>query len=114
MKPVLEVHAREAKFDLSSSLSSRVLFVGNGLLSKSNYEVSSYVQDTWMVKPKLLVEAGVRQDWDAILGTTTVTPRLAAAWAHWRWRRSSMTSKPRLPRIPNQPTVPSRRILSRG
>src|SRR5437867_3364876 len=66
---------------LDGSLSSRVLFVGNGLLSKSNYEVSSYVQDTWMVKPKLLVEAGVRQDWDAILGTTTATPRLAAAWA---------------------------------
>jgi hypothetical protein len=68
-------------YHLDGTPVSRVVFAGNGLLNRSNYEASSYVQDTWTLKPKLLVEAGLRQDWDAILGTMTVAPRVATAWA---------------------------------
>jgi hypothetical protein len=68
-------------YHLNGTPVSRVLFGGNGLLSRSNYEASSYIQDTWTLKPKLLVEAGLRQDWDAILGTMSVAPRIAMAWA---------------------------------
>ena len=39
---------------------SEVRFGGSGLLGRSNYEASSYVEDTWKLRPKLLVEAGVR------------------------------------------------------
>jgi Carboxypeptidase regulatory-like domain len=60
---------------------SRVVFGGNGRFGRSNLEASSYLQDTWKPKPKLLVEAGVRQDWDAILGATSLTPRVGIAWS---------------------------------
>jgi hypothetical protein len=55
-------------------------FGGSGRLSRSNFEAGSYVQDSWRVRPSLLVEAGVRHDWDRLIGTHDVAPRLGVAW----------------------------------
>jgi hypothetical protein len=68
-------------FRADGTLLNRVIFGGAGRFSKSNVEASSYVQDSWKMHPKLLVEIGVRQDWDEILGNTSVSPRAGVAWA---------------------------------
>ncbi len=71
---------------------SEVRFGGSGLLARSNYEASSYVEDTWKLRPRLLVEAGVRQDWDALVGNTSVSPRLGVAWAPPRLQNTKISA----------------------
>jgi hypothetical protein len=39
-------------------------------------DVAVYAQDRWRVRPRLLVEPGVRADYDGVLGRTSVSPRL--------------------------------------
>ncbi|HLJ15185.1 MAG TPA: TonB-dependent receptor [Bryobacteraceae bacterium] len=58
-----------------------VTFAGNGVLGRSNFESSGYVQDSWRVHPGLLVEAGARMDWDEILRNWNVSPRAGVAWS---------------------------------
>lgn len=59
----------------------RVLFAGNGRLSRKNFEAASYVQDSWRVRPSLLLEVGARSDWDTLLANWTASPRLGLAWS---------------------------------
>ncbi len=45
-----------------------------------NVELSGYAQDRWLVTNRLLVEAGLRLDWDEILRDALFSPRLAATY----------------------------------
>jgi hypothetical protein len=58
-----------------------VSFIGDGRLSKSNFESALYVQDSWTPQAGLLLELGVRTDWDQIVRTVLVSPRAAVAWS---------------------------------
>jgi hypothetical protein len=58
-----------------------VTFAGSGILGRKNFEAAAYVQDSWRVRPGLLLEAGARTDWDEILRNWNVSPRLGAAWS---------------------------------
>lgn len=58
-----------------------VRFAGSGELGRSNLEAACYVQDSWRLRPDLLVEAGLRHDWDRIVGRHSLGPRLGAAWS---------------------------------
>jgi len=68
-------------YRVDGTLLSRVLFGGSGLVSLPNVEVASYVQDSWRITPALLVEMGLRQDWDQKLGNVAFSPRFGFAWA---------------------------------
>jgi hypothetical protein len=46
-----------------------------------NGEVSGYVEDGWQMKKDLLLEPGVRFDWDEIIRRPLVSPRIAAVYA---------------------------------
>jgi hypothetical protein len=59
----------------------RTLFAGEGVLRQSNYESSTFIQDTWRVRPSLLVEVGTRADWDKVLGRWDISPRVGYAWS---------------------------------
>ncbi len=59
----------------------RTVFAGSGELRRSNYESAVYVQDSWRVRPKLLVELGLRGDRDRILDRWSPSPRLGVAWS---------------------------------
>jgi hypothetical protein len=59
---------------------NRVVFGGSGVLSGSNFEASSWIQDAWKVKRNLLFEIGLRQDWDRLVGNTNLAPRIGFAW----------------------------------
>ena len=46
-----------------------------------NVEVGAYVQDRWQPRKGLLVEPGVRFDWDEIIRRPLVSPRIAAVYS---------------------------------
>lgn len=62
-------------------LVSRTLYGGTGRLRRGNYEAATYLQDSWRVRPGLLIEMGVRADWGQLLKLWSPSPRLAAAWS---------------------------------
>ncbi len=64
----------------SGALVSRTLYGGPGSLSRTNQEVATYVQDSWRVKPGLLIETGIRGDWDRLLSRWSPAPRFAVAF----------------------------------
>ncbi len=45
-----------------------------------NVELSGYAQDRWLVTNRFLVEGGVRLDWDEIVRSVLVAPRLATTY----------------------------------
>jgi hypothetical protein len=54
-------------------------FTGPGHLSRANYESAFYVQDSWRVRPWLLVEMGWRADQDYLLDRLNSSPRAGFA-----------------------------------
>ena len=62
------------------TLSRTVSFPGSPSFSKDNAEVGAYVQDHWSVSDRLLLDPGVRFDWDQIVHQGLVAPRLAASY----------------------------------
>jgi len=68
-------------FNEQGALIRRTEFGGSGLLQESNYETALFVQDSWRVRPSLLLELGVRGDWDQILHRWDAAPRAGFAWS---------------------------------
>jgi hypothetical protein len=58
----------------------RTFFQGSGRVGTSNFEASTYVQDSWRLKPNLLIEMGARTDWDRLLRNWNFSPRFGFAW----------------------------------
>jgi hypothetical protein len=56
-------------------------FPGAPALNQFNSEVSGYVQDRWLVKQSVLLELGLRSDWDQLVRNWRFSPRLAGSWA---------------------------------
>ncbi len=56
------------------------IFPGAPALTQFNSELSGYVQDRWLLTSRLLLEAGLRLDWDQIERRPRFSPRLAATW----------------------------------
>jgi hypothetical protein len=46
-----------------------------------NAELGAYAQDRWLMRPGLLVEPGLRFDWDEIIRRLLVAPRIAATYS---------------------------------
>jgi len=59
--------------------SRRIDFAGHNELRRKNFEAASYAQDRWKPLPNLLVEMGVRLDWDQILRDPVLSPRISFA-----------------------------------
>lgn len=59
----------------------RTTFGGSGLAGVANYEASLYLQDSWRFRPNLLFEAGIRGDWDQLVGLWSLSPRFGFAWS---------------------------------
>ncbi|MEW5978029.1 MAG: TonB-dependent receptor [Acidobacteriota bacterium] len=76
---------------LDGTLLNRVTFEGNGLLKYSNFEVSSFLQDSWKVRPGLLLQLGLRQDWDRIVHRFHLSPRLGFSWAAFGLERTKIS-----------------------
>lgn len=68
-----------------------VRFGGSGIVARTNFETSGYVQDSWRIRPSVLLEAGFRTDWDRLIGNNTFSPRFGVAWSP-KWSEGSRLS----------------------
>jgi TonB-dependent receptor-like protein len=62
------------------SLALLSVFFGGGPSTTYNTEASAYLQDRWSLMPRLLIEPGVRFDWDEIIRRSLYSPRLAGTY----------------------------------
>ncbi len=74
------------------TLSRRVEYTGSGELRRRNFEAAAYVQDTWKPLARLVVESGVRADWDQITRRTVLSPRVSFALAPPRTEHTKITA----------------------
>ena len=56
------------------------VFSGGTYSTAYNFEASAYVEDRWLVTNRLLIEPGLRFDWDEIVRTPLFSPRLAGTY----------------------------------
>jgi Carboxypeptidase regulatory-like domain len=49
--------------------------------TRHNFETGAYLQDRWFAHPGLLIEPGLRFDWDEIIRRPLFSPRLAAVYS---------------------------------
>ena len=66
-------------------------FVGAPEFSLSNTQAGLYAQDAWRFWRPLLIQAGVRTDWDQVVHRALLEPRLAANWLPFRDDRAKLT-----------------------
>ena len=64
----------------NGTLARKGTFVGSPFFQLNNVEVSGYVQDRWSPSERLLIEPGLRFDWDEIVRDVLVSPRLGATY----------------------------------
>ena len=55
-------------------------FSGGANSSADNLETSGYIQDRWLATNRLLIEPGLRFDWDEIIRSPLVSPRVAGTY----------------------------------
>ena len=72
-------------YGVHSNLLRSVVFDGSGVLSPPSLTLSSYVTDHWQVRPNLIFELGVREDWDEILRRWSYSPRTAFSFSPPGW-----------------------------
>jgi outer membrane receptor for ferrienterochelin and colicin len=63
------------------TLLRRSTFPGQAPFTRHNFETTSYFQDRWLAHSGLLIEPGLRFDWDEIIRRPLFSPRLAATWS---------------------------------
>lgn len=65
-------------FRASGTLAREITFSNRPAFGETNLEASGYVQDRWALSDRMLIEAGLRFDWDRVLRRESFSPRLAA------------------------------------
>ncbi|MGE5486440.1 MAG: carboxypeptidase regulatory-like domain-containing protein [bacterium] len=63
------------------TVSRSTTFAGSGRFDIDNAEAAWFVQDSWKPAQSVLIEAGVRFDWDSLTGSGSWAPRLGVSWA---------------------------------
>jgi hypothetical protein len=66
---------------LTGNILRQVTFAGSGVLARPSLELSSYIVDNWKIKPNLVVEMGLRQDWNELVRDTVLSPRVSFSYA---------------------------------
>jgi len=69
---------------LDGTLWRAASFSGVPYYSEKNNEFGGYVQERWEPMDRVVVETGIRLDWDQIMRQALVSPRIAASWSPWR------------------------------
>lgn len=67
-------------FDESGTLTRQITFGGETRFEKPNFEASGFAQDRWLPSDRLLVESGLRVDWDRILHRVSLSPRFSSSY----------------------------------
>lgn len=64
-----------------NSFARYVTFTGSPFQALKNFGGAQYAQDSWNIRDGLLLEMGLRTEWNQIVRELQVAPRLAVAWA---------------------------------
>ncbi len=67
-------------------------FQGSGIFNRGNTVSSAYLMDNWQPAGRITVDAGARLDWDGMVGSSAVSPRIAVAWAPMADGRTKLTA----------------------
>jgi hypothetical protein len=70
---------------------ARVMYAGSGAFRRSNTEFAWFLQDTWKPHARLLVEMGMRQDWDRIVNDWAISPRFSVNWSPPGWNDTKIS-----------------------
>jgi hypothetical protein len=70
------------------TVARRVTFTGNRRQARNNFETAQYIEDRWTPRDGLLIEAGLRTDWDQVVRDVLLSPRLSAVYAP-KWLRET-------------------------
>ena len=62
------------------TVSLKSIFMGGGPSTTYNAEASAYIQDRWSPITRVLIEPGIRFDWDEIVRCPLFSPRLAGTY----------------------------------
>ncbi len=57
------------------------MFTGSGDFHRPNLALATYINDHWQPVPRLVIDVGVREDWDELVRRASFGPRVAAAYA---------------------------------
>ena len=79
-------------YDQYGDLVRQTIFEGSGVASQPDSEVSWYAMDDWKPRGNVMVEYGVRQDWDRLLHRAALSPRVSAAWAPFKSKNTKFTA----------------------
>ena len=94
---------------LDGTLRRRVTFGGDGSFRRRNTEFAWHLQDTWKARPNLLLEIGVRQDRDSIVGDLTTSPRFAFSVSSGDGGNPSPSGEEKVVVVWSRAEVPTRR-----
>jgi len=64
----------------NGTLSQEITFQNGAPFTKDNFESTGYAQDRWSLSDRLLLEPGIRFDWDDVIRDFLVSPRLASSY----------------------------------
>ncbi len=74
-------YLREGSSGVEGTLERQSVFADAAPFTLHNDEVGAYLEDRWQMRKVLLIEPGVRFDWDTIIRRPLVSPRIAAVYA---------------------------------
>jgi hypothetical protein len=64
-----------------NSVARYVRFLGSPFQARKNFEAAEFIQDRWTPREGVLVEAGLRAEWNEIVRDFELAPRVSVAWA---------------------------------
>ncbi|MBI3951696.1 MAG: TonB-dependent receptor [Acidobacteria bacterium] len=65
------------------TLAEQIDFFGNTHIERNNAEYSAFIQDKWLVTPKLTFDMGLRFERDGVAEDNNVAPRVGFVWVPW-------------------------------
>jgi hypothetical protein len=74
------------------SIARLVSFQGSPFQMRKNFEAAQYIQDHWIPREGLALEAGVRFEWNEVVRDLEIAPRLAVAWAPSRLKNTKFSA----------------------
>jgi hypothetical protein len=73
------------------SVARYVSFIGSPFQARKNFEGAHYIQDAWSPREGLLIESGLRLEWNEVIRAMQIAPRFAVAFAP-KWLKETKFS----------------------
>jgi hypothetical protein len=65
-------------------------FRGRGAFQRPNLAVASYINDHWQLVQRLVIDVGLREDWDEVVRQAALAPRVSTAFAPFANSRTKL------------------------